>query len=470
MFSELTFWDKQQRRSRRFVYILLALSLLVFVSRSVLISMSLTRNSKYVADSYQTRSYSLFDKNSANFKPTTEITEITKQNCNPLPSKPLKTVRSFRQFKPCMNITQLTITKDDFETPLAVCELYHPYPGSKEFFTHFPHTMQALYMCYTYWQNNPSRIPVLYPYEKNRAMKAFRNNPFLKGIIESMESQMNLKILDGKEIQGWLNANATKPDTTGNGERNIVAGANGYNKINFTTVQMKLPGIGYVASHVGKLNEMVDRHFSIGEEITKPVGDENSTFCPPPRIGILNRKRSSSRCIENAEHLVHEIVSVDFAGTSNQSATIPLSSLPPVVSLKYFEDSSFEEQVRFFHSIDVLISPHGAQLTGIPFMANKPCTHLIEFFPHNYLIPDFFGTLARDSGIKYSYIYVSSSSAEEIEQSSRHGRIIGATRQQRSQNRRRNFCIDPRIMVDAVRDSIRNWCVCKKSLDRTNQM
>ena len=80
----------------------------------------------------------------------------------------------------------------------------------------------------------------------------------------------------------------------------------------------------------------------------------------------------------------------------------PMSS----ITIKEFESVSFMvDQVDFYSSINILISPHGAQLTGLPFMPN--CGALVvELMPKGYLLPNWFGGLAIGSGIGYGFVYM----------------------------------------------------------------
>ena len=55
------------------------------------------------------------------------------------------------------------------------------------------------------------------------------------------------------------------------------------------------------------------------------------------------------------------------------------------VVLHYFENSIFQEQVNFYSQLDVAVSSHGAQLTGIMFM--PPCSAVLELFPDKYYMP-----------------------------------------------------------------------------------
>merc|ERR1711884_71820 len=70
------------------------------------------------------------------------------------------------------------------------------------------------------------------------------------------------------------------------------------------------------------------------------------------------------------------------------------------------------DQVEFFRNADIVISGHGAGLTGLPFMANgletpdsKSCKQILEFYPKGYALPYYFGSLAIQSGIGHNYVY-----------------------------------------------------------------
>lgn len=73
------------------------------------------------------------------------------------------------------------------------------------------------------------------------------------------------------------------------------------------------------------------------------------------KIGLVNRKNSSGRVLENHKELCEKIY----------------EKLGVQVCITYFEDKTFEEQINFFNKYDIIISPHGAQLCSIPFMGNE---------------------------------------------------------------------------------------------------
>jgi hypothetical protein len=163
-----------------------------------------------------------------------------------------------------------------------------------------------------------------------------------------------------------------------------------------------------------------------------------------PRVGILNRRGSVGRSVSNADHLIQIL-----------SDTVTKNGSASVSPIEYFEQKTFLEQVQFFGSIDILISPHGAQLTGIPFLANKPCTQLLELFPKAYALPNFFGSLARNSGVGYSYLYLSENPPEGEQAESLQERIRA---------RAQSLCPSPTLITTIVQELITDWhsCWCDK--------
>jgi hypothetical protein len=157
-----------------------------------------------------------------------------------------------------------------------------------------------------------------------------------------------------------------------------------------------------------------------------------------PRIGILNR--SKTRRLETVNVLAYELGQV-----------FPRSS----VTIKEFESASFADQVDFYSSLDILISPHGAQLTGLPFMPD--CGGLIELFPKGYSIPNYFGSLAIGSGLGYGYVYMSGGNETE------ETKVAVSTQAGRVKARSKNLCPPSKNIVDAVRLLVEDWYQCCNS-------
>ena len=183
--------------------------------------------------------------------------------------------------------------------------------------------------------------------------------------------------------------------------------------------------------------------------------EDNDHYLRPPRVGILNRKDSytSGRTILNWKELAYQLSKISYVfynnnnnhnnnnsnnNTNNHTNTTDdenSNEKNSTVQVTFFEGKTFEEQIQFFRNTDILISPHGAQLTGLIFMSSSSsssssssllksnsdydgkqqqeqeqtrknsCKHIMELFPKNYAIPYYFGSLAVQSGIRHSYVY-----------------------------------------------------------------
>ena len=87
------------------------------------------------------------------------------------------------------------------------------------------------------------------------------------------------------------------------------------------------------------------------------------------RIGLVNRK--NNRILKNYNQLCKDI---------KKKFNID-------VDVTYFEDKSFDYQIKFFNDHKIIISPHGAQLCSIPFSQDDSliieCVHE-EWHPYDY--------------------------------------------------------------------------------------
>jgi len=148
--------------------------------------------------------------------------------------------------------------------------------------------------------------------------------------------------------------------------------------------------------------------------------DNDIDICSrPPRISILNRRKT--RTIKNGDKLARDLSEMTYVyGNGNGDSdgdTIREEKKRGAVKVVFFEGKTFDEQVHFFRNTDILISGHGAQLTGLVFMADNgknntttasapsTCKQVLEFFPKNYALPYYFGSLAVQSGMRHSFVY-----------------------------------------------------------------
>lgn len=408
--------------------------------------------------------------------------------CDPLPHQPLQRVYTFRTYPNYRTISEISTITGDYDSPLAICKLDMGSPG---WLRHSPVVMQHFYACYSYWLDNPSKIPVLYPLgiSKLSLERSLNDDAFLKGFMDILVSRLGVQILYGVEIDDWLldrnhtttvvrDADVSVLDGSGHDARRNSTGSDSNSEevvVNPKVREIHRP-LGYVFSHARRLNEMAQRHYGMGQEIEEPITNKNdsSDASRTIRVGILNREASDGRSITNAEDLVKRIDSDIFGVDNNEDNSTVVSqktSTSSFVTLVYInEKHTLEEQVRFFNAIDILVSPHGSQLTGIPLMANKDCAQLIELFPVMYYMPDFYGSLAIDSGIGYSHLYFSNETAEAQSRKYKtavQGRIIDPDIQTRTSDRSKNLCVDTGAVVSAVKEAITEWHKCQSTISRS---
>jgi hypothetical protein len=292
----------------------------------------------------------------------------------------------------------------------AICE----FQGRFKFWNHFPHTMQQLYSCISWWNGHPSHPSVL-AWSSKKHGKQLRSDRFVGGIIKSLVNNKNVTFLDLDTRPAPNNTVSKKPSS--------------------------VPFLGYTVkspTHLRAFRDATVQDLFPGR-VTPGCPTKNTTNLlgdtASPRIGILNRRES--RRLQTVDVLVHEL-----------GQAFPMSP----ITLKEFESANFADQVDFFSSIDILISPHGAQLTGLPFMPD--CGGLIELFPKGYHIPNFFGSLAIASGLDYGYVYMSGGNATN------ETKVMSATKSGRGKARTVNLCPSSSKIVDAVRVMTDDWYQC----------
>jgi hypothetical protein len=356
----------------------------------------------------RTRPPFLPPKNSSLFRPTTSLSA----ECTADPHQPLVKIDTFSEYSKATRYFEAAAPpapparhpNNDGSTTSAVCEFV-----VKENAVHFAHSMQQLYGCFSYWQTYHDagrRLPILIL--SNKVHAQLKKNAFIKGFLKVLKVELKVQIM-------------TKP--------NYMEAHGGNNQTVIQTIDV--PG-GYILSHAETLNQLLQRHYNLSSIATRSCG-------VTPRIAILNRRKSVGRSIVNAPKLVDAL-----SNYTKNSEIIPID---------YFEGRSFQEQVSFFRNVDILLSPHGAQLTGLPFMSGSTsCSQLIEVFPKHYALPSFYGSLATNSGTGYAYVYLSRHSwkLEEQAQSLSH----------RIQARATNLCPAPSVIQEAMQTMVDNWRDC----------
>jgi Glycosyltransferase 61 len=364
-----------------------------------------------------------------------------------------------------------------FSAKYAVCEFV-----IDQFSFHFPHTMQQLYRCWSWWRSHQDAIPVLiFPHAK------LPQNKFLIGFVSSLQDIIGLEVYTPDQIHEiglFVDENGAyslRPDTfeTMPPLLTLVQPRFPPNLVDLKNLfGMEDPTCTYFSFHSiddsrdlrdrivynlfndtykdfesgATKRQEIDDNFSAAAvglqgEVVNEMSVEKDTeiqdgVLRSPRIAILNRHRK--RELQNA----HEVA---------QKLKDELSQIANVkdIEVVYFNESTtFRDQIQLFSSTDILISPHGAQLTGIPFMPN--CAEIFEIFPAGYYLPYYFGSLASASGLQHAFTSSTSSSVNWKDESIRGMK----DRKSRQSVRNTPICISPDTIVDAVRDLVTSWKKC----------
>jgi hypothetical protein len=282
------------------------------------------------------------------------------------------------------------------QKPYATCTL-----GAYVFYDHFPHFMQQLYRCWSFWQQNSDKQPVfilapklLKPKKWNQAMR----KEFTRGMLRLLP-QVGIKVIDSPaDVEAEKNNDNITAALTMNDTESISASVGrailGTEETHFQTVSTK--DMNTLRNQI--LSVLLDTKNSSTSIAPPPPpsgcharGNSSNLY---PRIAIIDRK--SNRRILNLAEVVEDLQS-----------HFHFNHQVPVI---YFEGTSFEDQVKTLSGIDILITGHGAQETGLPFMPD--CGSVLEIFPDHYYYPRFFGTLAASAGLQHSFLNLAANTSE----------------------------------------------------------
>lgn len=328
----------------------------------------------------------------------------------------------------------------------AVCSIENLKPEYNAFMQHFPHLMQVLYPCIDYWLEYSNYTPILLRNEDQEQFMnaAVRNSEFAKGVLlllkesKSFASGRGGGRLKMMSFEDYLNSTYFLSNQTIQSYR-----------INLSA--------GFLFQHSSEWNEIVHDYYFTNQKgkyrssgIEPIMHPQKNTCMALPRIGILNRH--NTRSILNTEEILDELFDLYHDIARNATSSSISKSPPTVVS---FEKATFENQANFFFHTDILVSVHGAQLTGISMMGLNPCAQILELFPLNYCIPHYFGSLAVQAGISHSYIYF-----DETVRVLPGDSAVGNTHSERVQARSANLCPSKLLLRNAVHELINDWRKC----------
>jgi hypothetical protein len=256
------------------------------------------------------------------------------------------------------------------EKPYATCQF-----RNYQFSGHFPHFMQQFFRCFSFWLHHSDKTPVFVPTAKrSKHMRRAKLRPFTAGLLKLLR-QLDIQMVEPSEV-GTYERQSPFHDT----ESISCAVLGPLHNPNAISFQVESP------KHMNTLRDRVLAALSINGTGDIPGGcvSQNSM----PRIAVLNRK--GSRQLANPQ---------EVASAIEKALKLPYS-VPEI----FFEGLSFEEQTVILSAVDIIVTPHGAQETGMIMMPD--CGGVFEIIPGDYYYPNFFGTLAATSGLEHGFVYL----------------------------------------------------------------
>lgn len=274
---------------------------------------------------------------------------------------------------------------------------------------HHPHFVQELFRCFSLWESQPSNHPrILYVprrqfWRKIGNLAVFDEQfPISSGILRTLMRSYNVTVTNSLESGTPLRVHKMMEK-----DETVSPFA--------------------MASH---------EHAVKWKDLFVPPEEELTNRRAKERLNIAVVNRPATRKLLNA-----------MDARDNIAAAFPEHNV-----FEHYLNGTLQEMIDFFPRVDVLVSPHGSQLTGMMFM--QRCSAVVEMFPHLYYTPFYFSSLARMFQLSHANWYVSH---DEVPT----GKLPLKTRLANTNN---NMCPSMDKLVSAVDDLIRKRQHCLDSI------
>lgn len=287
---------------------------------------------------------------------------------------------------------------------------------ARRFTYHLPHAMQSIYACWTLWEAQRGHRIIAGPPNHKGFGLAVWNDRFLKGLLQVMSDDFNVTVTTTDQV------NETELKQA---------------------VDLRIWGGEWYGSAFFMRR---DDAWKWTERILRSERIERESCKDFVRIGILNRHPGYGRSILNARHILDQLLHV--FGEKVQ------------VDEVLFEDKTFREQIDWFASQDIVLTSHGAQETGLPFMPK--CSAIVEIFPSSYFVPEYFSSLSDSSHVRH-YMMCNDKSRDPIADTKESSK----TEKSLKEAKKTNLCPATSSILDDLLTAIRDWDSCCNTLSRT---
>jgi len=245
------------------------------------------------------------------------------------------------------------------------------YERKVQIHPHWPHTTDTIYPCWYFFQKYPKANWIVFNAISNVDNSSVLYKLHLFGIKEreripppACTNDLHIK---------------RKPDRGKSGLHHQEGGSN------FITTES-------AAAYRDRWLQILKKHSK--EHRSYPKGRHSQRLASRRgmnnsiQIGIFNRR--GSRQIINPE-LVYKAF-IEHLPCAHISTLFDTKALP-----------SFLDVCQWVNHMDIIVAPHGAQLTNLVCAA--PCTVLVEVYPSMYFFPGFFGPMANALGLETFEVY-----------------------------------------------------------------
>ena len=323
---------------------------------------------------------------------------------------------------------------DNINVSVAVCKFRQIGPWSE-----FPHTMQQLYRCFSFFQlysnsaNHTYERVLLISTIPNSYSQSFINliNKIwnITIITKNNDSTRNLYTyyLKNEHNPNFNTVIVSQPDTTKASNNRFPS----YQVLSYLHMKILRDGIIYGLGAVAATTTTTSSSSS-SSSLPPPAAATTTRRLYPtcndlPRIGILNREYATTTVgtagsVREAQHhhqqpqqqrplflnqsegsrhiLNHLQIKNEIENQFNSSY---VSNNGTVIYQSSFNNLTMEQQVLWMSNIDILISPHGAQLISVPYMPD--CGSILEIFPTGFYLPSWYGQLASSANLHHATLY-----------------------------------------------------------------
>mmetsp|Transcript_12604 Transcript_12604/g.18877 ORF Transcript_12604/g.18877 Transcript_12604/m.18877 type:complete len:464 (+) Transcript_12604:85-1476(+) len=244
----------------------------------------------------------------------------------------------------------------------VICKVHHSMMG------HFPHFSQAAFPCWSILQ----RFPNAKRFMELENRESFKSKRWINDMLNVFESA-------GISIKKPGGTNTT------NQYREWIAAPNNIEQPSWPIPDrkdhptvFKVDGPSYFINQHDVMS--LQQHLLQQDYIARMAGS-----ALPLQVLLFQRKGETREWV-HAQETANKIKQA----WGNWIEVKVLSTL---------NGNSLKEQALEFHRADIIVSPHGAQLTNLAFI--RPCTVVLELFPNQYYLSYFQKYVLSAAGIHY---------------------------------------------------------------------